>query len=60
MPKLKSLQDLERLREIVEAYEAMLLARELQKVNGVVSRVAERLNTDRANLYRKLKRYGLK
>ncbi len=48
------------LREIVEAYEAMLLARELRNVDGVVSRVAERLNTDRANLYRKLKRYGLK
>ncbi len=48
------------LREIVEAYEAMLLARELRNVGGVVSRVAERLNTDRANLYRKLKRYGLK
>ncbi len=48
------------LRDRLEAYEAKLLARELQKNNGVVSRVAERLNTDRANLYRKLKRYGLK
>jgi two-component system nitrogen regulation response regulator NtrX len=48
------------LREMVEAYESMVLARELRNVDGVVSRVAERLNTDRANLYRKLKRYGLK
>lgn len=48
------------LREIVDEYEALLLARELRKVDGVVSRVAEHLNTDRANLYRKLKRYGLK
>lgn len=48
------------LREIVEDYEARLLARELESANGIVSRVAERLNTDRANLYRKLKRYGLK
>ncbi len=48
------------LREIVDEYEAMLLARELRKADGVVSRVADRLNTDRANLYRKLKRYGLK
>ncbi|MFC1628361.1 sigma-54-dependent transcriptional regulator [Gemmatimonadota bacterium] len=48
------------LREIVDEYEAMLLARELRTADGVVSRVADRLNTDRANLYRKLKRYGLK
>jgi two-component system nitrogen regulation response regulator NtrX len=48
------------LREIVEEYEARLLTRELRNSDGVVSRVAERLNTDRANLYRKLKRYGLK
>jgi len=48
------------LREQVEAFEAGLLARELEAAGGVVSRVAERLQTDRANLYRKLKRYGLK
>jgi two-component system nitrogen regulation response regulator NtrX len=48
------------LRERVEAFEASLLEQELSKNGGVVSRVAERLNTDRANLYRKLKRYGLK
>ena len=48
------------LRERVEAFEANLLVRELEKSGGVVSRVAESLNTDRANLYRKLKRYGLK
>jgi len=48
------------LRELVEAYEARLLTRELEDANGVVSRVAERLRTDRANLYRKLKRYGLR
>ena len=48
------------LRDRVEAFEANLLARELEQSGGVVSRVAESLNTDRANLYRKLKRYGLK
>jgi two-component system nitrogen regulation response regulator NtrX len=48
------------LREQVEAFEAGLLVRELEAAGGVVSRVAERLQTDRANLYRKLKRYGLK
>ena len=48
------------LREIVGAFEARLLTRELEAANGVVSRVAERLKTDRANLYRKLKRYGLR
>lgn len=48
------------LKDRLEAYEAKLLTLELQKNNGVVSRVAEQLNTDRANLYRKLKRYGLK
>lgn len=48
------------LKDRLEAYEVKLLTLELQKNNGVVSRVAEQLNTDRANLYRKLKRYGLK
>jgi len=48
------------LREQLEKFEARLLARELAAAGGVVSRVAERLRTDRANLYRKLKRYGLK
>jgi len=48
------------LRDRVEAFEAHLLERELARNGGVVSRVAERLNTDRANLYRKLRRYGLK
>lgn len=48
------------LREQVEAFEAGLLARELEAADGIVTRVAERLNTDRANLYRKLKRYGLR
>jgi DNA-binding NtrC family response regulator len=50
----------ETLREMVEAFEARLLARELEATGGVVARVAERLKTDRANLYRKLKRYGLR
>ena len=50
----------ESLRKMVEAYEARLLARELEATDGVVTRVAERLQTDRANLYRKLKRYGLR
>jgi len=48
------------LRELLEEYEERILRRELEASSGVVSRVAERLNTDRANLYRKLKRYGLK
>ena len=43
------------LKDRLEAYEAKLLTLELQKNDGIVSRVAERLNTDRANLYRKLK-----
>ncbi len=48
------------LRDLIEGYEERLLRRELEAAGGVISRVAERLNTDRANLYRKLKRYGLK
>jgi len=48
------------LRDLIEEYEESLLRQELTAAGGVVSRVAERLNTDRANLYRKLKRYGLK
>jgi len=47
-------------RERVEAFEKQLLLKEFENVDGNVSRLAMRLKTDRANLHRKLKRYGIK
>ncbi len=48
------------LREQVEAYERRLIEEALQRCNGNVSRTAQMLRTDRANLHKKLKQYGLK
>lgn len=48
------------LRERVEAFEKQLLLKEFVNVGGNVSRLAVSLKTDRANLHRKLKRYGIK
>jgi two-component system nitrogen regulation response regulator NtrX len=47
-------------RERVEAFEKQLLLKEFENVNGNVSRLAANLKTDRANLHRKLRRYGIK
>ena len=48
------------LRERVETFEKQLLLREFENVGGNVSRLAANLKTDRANLHRKLKKYGIK
>lgn len=48
------------LRDRLAAYEYQLLATEFQKVGGNTSQLAAILQTDRANLHRKLKYYGLK
>ncbi len=48
------------LREKLETYERQLLMREFSKAGGNVSRMAENLKTDRPNLHRKLKKYGIK
>ena len=48
------------LRERVETFEKQLLLREFENVSGNVSRLAANLKTDRANLHRKLKKYGIK
>lgn len=48
------------LHEQMEAFEKQLLAREFSRVHGNTSKLAEILQTDRANLHRKLKRYGIK
>lgn len=48
------------LREQIEAFEKRLLSQEFHRVKGNTSKLAEILQTDRANLHRKLKRYGIK
>lgn len=48
------------LRERVENFERHLLLQEFKKSDGNVSRMAANLQTDRPNLHRKLKRYGIK
>lgn len=48
------------LRERVENFERQILLQEFKKAEGNVSRMAINLQTDRPNLHRKLKRYGIK
>ncbi len=48
------------LRDRLEFFERQLLKQEFKKANGNVSRMAENLKTDRPNLHRKLKKYGIK
>ncbi len=47
-------------REIVDRFEKSILEREFRAANGNISELARKLKTDRANLYRKLKEYGIK
>ncbi len=47
------------LRDRLEFFERQLLTREFNKAGGNVSRMAEKLKTDRPNLHRKLKKYGI-
>ncbi len=47
------------LKEILEEYEKKIILEELESNNGNVSQTAKNLNVDRANLYRKLRLYGL-
>jgi len=47
------------LKEQMEHFENQLLQYYYLKLNGNVTRVAEKLKTDRANLHRKLKKYGI-
>lgn len=48
------------LRDRLESFERQLLMREFNKAGRNVSRMAENLKTDRPNLHRKLKKYGIK
>jgi two-component system, NtrC family, nitrogen regulation response regulator NtrX len=53
-------QDPRPLRERLDAYEAELLTGALQAAAGNVAEAARRLQTDRANLYRRMSRLGLR
>lgn len=47
------------LKEILEEYEKKIILEELESNNGNVSQTAKNLSVDRANLYRKLRLYGI-
>ncbi|MCC7195070.1 MAG: sigma-54-dependent Fis family transcriptional regulator [Gemmatimonadaceae bacterium] len=48
------------LSDALDAYERILIARALASAEGVVAEAARRLQTDRPNLYRRMKRLGIK
>ena len=48
-----------KLSEALDAYERVLIVRALSASNGVVAEAARRLQTDRPNLYRRMKRLGI-
>jgi two-component system nitrogen regulation response regulator NtrX len=47
------------LSDQLDEYERLLIQRALQAANGVVADAARRLQTDRPNLYRRMRRLGL-
>jgi transcriptional regulator with GAF, ATPase, and Fis domain len=47
------------LTEALDGYERVLLARALSAAKGNVADAARRLSTDRANLYRRMRRLGI-
>lgn len=47
------------LSEQLDGYERLLIQRALQAANGVVAEAARRLQTDRPNLYRRMRRLGI-
>ncbi len=47
------------LKEMLDEYEKKIILEELESNDGNVSQTAKNLNVDRANLYRKLRLYGL-
>jgi len=48
------------LKKRLDNFERQLLCHEFQRAGGNVSRMAANLQTDRPNLHRKLKKYGIK
>ncbi len=53
-------QESQSLKERLNHYEKSLLLQGLNECDGNITRLAQRLQTDRANLYKKLRGYGLK
>ena len=48
------------LREVMRNFERNFLLHEYEKAGGNISKMAAKLKTDRPNLHRKLKKYGIK
>ena len=48
------------LKDILNDFEKNVLQQAFKKYEGNVSRMASALQTDRANLHKKLKKYGIK
>jgi DNA-binding NtrC family response regulator len=48
------------LKDILNDFEKNVLQQTFKKYEGNVSRMASALQTDRANLHKKLKKYGIK
>jgi transcriptional regulator with GAF, ATPase, and Fis domain len=47
------------LTDELDAYERMLILRALSAANGNITAAARRLQTDRPNLYRRMRRLGI-
>jgi two-component system nitrogen regulation response regulator NtrX len=47
------------LSEMLDNYERLLITRALAMANGNIAEAARRLQTDRPNLYRRMKRLGV-
>ncbi len=48
------------LSEMLESYERRLIEKTLREAEDNVAEAARRLNTDRPNLYRRMKRLGIR
>lgn len=60
IPHAPELYDAGSLKEKMNSFEEQLLTKMFTQCQGNVSRMADCLQTDRANLHKKLKKYGLK
>ena len=58
-PSVDATDDLTPLSDALDAYEKQLISRALSATGGNIAEAARRLQTDRPNLYRRMRRLGL-